>query len=598
MVSTPLPPYERLLIDAQQMSYQNTVIVRHDADVYWLGNIQNISGDYAFIDFQSSKAKPSWIHASRVWPLHFPHDEYRHGKTQVFVALRDEDDGPFRFRPALRLKIATACGHCQTLIFYVETLSRETESTSCLPRTDMVDKCQIALRFPVTEPSLLCRVDGLMFRRLFIPFFGARYFCNYTSDRFHIIKHFRDTLKRNAQLATLSDCCRFHLRIQQDGCTFVVISLAADPETAQWMATALRGMLLTHIVNRANLPPHDDRNFIGTGELPYKTDGKADQLNKCVSFNNLPPFLLSEILSFLELHSCVRVKRVCVLWQQLLSSDRATEHIRVCFGTCADATKSGNLNCYKTAYLLSRTVRSNTKSITILNPFLNYNYLSDLLEAMEIKLPVIIFKDYTITDCGNLYSYSKVSRSDGRKLLEWHGATIWLRFYQDSCQRIVLHNWKLSNIFGKALDQIFFDFCGSELHALPAHEVQWMQTLTHESRIDVLGIDKIQITIRKLVLDCSVDWESMISKFMWALDSNFAPVADEVYVKVKNVHARWVRTLAFPQEWDTIRVYLSVFSGFHADGTPKFWNEIDLRLVDVYKLSRMAVLGLAELFRV
>ncbi|XP_055356870.1 uncharacterized protein LOC129601974 [Paramacrobiotus metropolitanus] len=76
------------------------------------------------------------------------------------------------------------------------------------------------------------------------------------------------------------------------------------------------------------------------------------------------------------------------------------------------------------------------------------------------------------------------------------------------------------------------------------------------------------------------------------------PLTDDVYAKVTAVHARWVRNLQYPAEWDRIRAYLTVFSGFHADGTPKGWNDVDLRTEDVRTWSRLAVCGINDVFRV
>ncbi|XP_055336708.1 uncharacterized protein LOC129587130 isoform X2 [Paramacrobiotus metropolitanus] len=338
---------------------------------------------------------------------------------------------------------------------------------------------------------------------------------------------------------------------------------------------------------------------MGNGEK--RNDVGVDEPFEDVFIGYLPPLLLSEVFFGLELHSCERIKRVCVLWLQLLSNRGASEHIRICLDTCAEKATSGELNCYKTASLLSRTVRSTTKSLTIVKPFFPFSYLADLLEIMGIKLPAIIFKDFSITDSLNLYNRVDYSESPNRKLFAWHGATIWLDFSHNSCQRIVLHNWNLKKIFGRTVHAVFLNPFPIGRKILPTHEAQWIQPFMHESSIfwgDVLEIDKMQITIPKLILDCSQDMESMIGKFMWALDSNFPPIEDEVYMKVKNVHVRWVQTLAYPEEWETIRAYLSVFSGFHADGTLKCWNEIDLRCMEVCTLSRMALLGLAEIFRV
>ncbi|XP_055341992.1 uncharacterized protein LOC129590673 isoform X2 [Paramacrobiotus metropolitanus] len=605
MASTSVPPYERLLFDTQQMSYQNTVIVRHDSDVCWLGNIQNISGDNAFIHFGSKKVKPSWIHTGRVWPLHFPADAvaYKGGTIlfkQVFAALRDEDDGPFRFRPAFVADCLTACDLCE--IFYVETQDCENANAPGNLRKELVYRCQIAVKLPITEPPLLCRVEGLIFKKLFVPLNRAQDVFSDASDISRIIRHFRDTMKRDVRLAALSDCCRFHLRIQGDGCMFIVPSLTAEPETMQWMATALSEMLLTHLAHRADLSPFDNRCFSGTEEFSSGADVGVEQPKEAVFIGNLPPLLLSEVFSCLDLHSIVRIKRVCVLWQQLLSSRRATEHIAICLATCSKTAKTDNLSCYKTWYLLSLNIRSMTKSLTVLTPFFHVTYLADLLEAMQIKLPTIVFKDYTITDSNHMYEYANmpypVTPLDNRKLFAFHGTTIWLSFYRDKSQRIVLHNWKLSNIFGKSLFAIFCNPFTSGLKDLPAHEVHWMQSITPETWLDVIGIDRLQIAIPQVVLDCSQDEENMVSQFMWTLDNNFPPTADGIYVKVQKVHARWVETLSYPHEWNNIRAFLSVFSGFHADGTIKVWKDIDLRLVDVSQLSRMALLGIAELFRV
>ncbi|XP_055342007.1 uncharacterized protein LOC129590681 [Paramacrobiotus metropolitanus] len=296
--------------------------------------------------------------------------------------------------------------------------------------------------------------------------------------------------------------------------------------------------------------------------------------------------------------------RVCALWQQLLSSRRATEQIRICLETCSKESKSDNFNCIKGAYLLSRTVSSATKSLAIRKRFFNDLYLYSLLNSMQIKLPILVFEDYAFTEPNSLTMFPNATRipifsgSRDMRFFVCFGATIWLTIYQDTSKCIVLHNWKLSNIFGLALTQSFNSrYNVFPLVPLPAHEVKWMKPPTQESEIHVLEIDKIQVTIPKLVFDCSNDLVSMVCRFMWALDDNFPPVAEDVYAHVKSVHARWVQTIAYPHEWETIRAFLSVFSGFHADGTPRLWMETDLRLLDVCKPSRMALLGIGELFR-
>ncbi|XP_055348490.1 uncharacterized protein LOC129595490 [Paramacrobiotus metropolitanus] len=121
-----------------------------------------------------------------------------------------------------------------------------------------------------------------------------------------------------------------------------------------------------------------------------------------------------------------------------------------------------------------------------------------------------------------------------------------------------------------------------------------MKRLTSESH--ELAIDKLQIRIPRLFLKCSDGKMHMASRFMSAFNDNFAPVTEEMLLKVTIVHARWVRTLTYPDDWQPIRNFIQLFSGFHPDGTPQIWNDVDLRVLDVSKLSKMAVYGIDELF--
>ncbi|XP_055337989.1 uncharacterized protein LOC129588016 [Paramacrobiotus metropolitanus] len=93
----------------------------------------------------------------------------------------------------------------------------------------------------------------------------------------------------------------------------------------------------------------------------------------------------------------MQAKRVCALWQLLLSSPRMTDHISIHVDACwrlqADIS-----NCFKLAVLLNRSINSSTISLTFSGAFLPaYGmFIGQLLEFMDIRLPLIVFKGQII----------------------------------------------------------------------------------------------------------------------------------------------------------------------------------------------------------
>ncbi|XP_055330466.1 uncharacterized protein LOC129582867 [Paramacrobiotus metropolitanus] len=575
MTSPSMPPYQRMLADARQLSYQNTVAVRNDDGVCWLGHIQDIAGDYAFIDFQSKLAPASWQHAGRL------------------AALRDEDDGPFRFRPVTVLILGAGWG--ALVKDYGTTDIAPASGGSQKARMEVVDVCQTVEQAALAQPPLLYS-KSLIFTKLFVSFASAQDVLCDASDKSRIIKHFCESSSRAAGIGGSFDYGRFHLHIEENGCAFI----SGHPPTEPPTVAALSDMLQRHLDFRAYLPAFIYGDLCGSGNTP---NGKAQALNERMepplddaSMVHLPISLLCEIFAHLDLHSRMRVKRVCALWISLLSSRSVTEHISICLKTCSQTTKSHNLNSYKVASLLSRTVDSATKSLTLVHNF-DYHYcLSYLLAGMEITVPTIILKDHTVTNnCRYPITYDRdIIGFPLNYALTWRTAVL-----NDCCQRVLVYNWKVDKIFGAAVFELFyFSRCEKiqRFVGLPASEVKRMAHLTCESNVGVLAADALQITIPQLILQSSDGRYHMMRRFMWGLNDNFPPVTEDIYAKVTAVHARWVRNLWYPAEWDMIRGYLTIFSGFYTDGSPKSWDDVDLRTENVRTWSRMAVFGIKDIF--
>ncbi|XP_055343092.1 uncharacterized protein LOC129591458 [Paramacrobiotus metropolitanus] len=78
-------------------------------------------------------------------------------------------------------------------------------------------------------------------------------------------------------------------------------------------------------------------------------------------------------------------------------------------------------------------------------------------------------------------------------------------------------------------------------------------------------------------------------RFLSVLNDNCPAVTPRVRKKVKAVHARWVRKWTYPDRWTAIRVFLNLFSGFRSDDSPRSWDAVDLRKIDISMLSKLAL---------
>ncbi|XP_055356468.1 uncharacterized protein LOC129601629 [Paramacrobiotus metropolitanus] len=603
-----MPRYRSLLVDGNQISYQNTVAVRNADATWWLGYIQDMDGDHALIHFDSRKVTARWIHTGKIWPLPFYYEDNVHSgcdNVPAYVALRDEEEGPWRFRPTILLKRLSGCGTCE--IFHIRPYSSHVSVQAAAAPAELVERGQVAAQLPPSGPPLLKRRSdwtfkkyplverrgGLTYTKHFMPFAGAQGLLRDASDKFRVIKHFRDAFDHLQEPSVLWDDCRFHLRIERDGCMFIIINPDPSAETAQLAATLWAQVLDTHLANRVNLPPIGCGRFRASETIPCKADRDSDFSDTPARIRQLTPGLLSEVLAHLDLFSQTRTKRVCVLWELLLSSPRMADHISINMEICWEPQVDSN-NCYKLAALLSRSVNATTKSLTLLNasPPAHGSLISDLLDLIQIKLPWIAFKGQSIAK-----SWSLGGQNEHRLK---HGAFRDLRLHQDNCESMAVYNWKVAGLFGLATYEVFYAPFSVDsdygVCRLPASEQNLMKHLTHESH--ELAIDKLQSTIPRLLLKCRESEMGMTSRFMCSVNQNFPPVTEDMLAKVEAVYARWVRSLVYPDEWQTIRQYLLVFSGFYADGSPRMWENVDLRRVDARTLGKLAIYAINEVFAV
>ncbi|XP_055348971.1 uncharacterized protein LOC129595866 [Paramacrobiotus metropolitanus] len=95
----------------------------------------------------------------------------------------------------------------------------------------------------------------------------------------------------------------------------------------------------------------------------------------------------------------------------------------------------------------------------------------------------------------------------------------------------------------------------------------------------------------------SVDAPAEQTRILLAAANDHCPVVSpSVHEKVTAMHARWVRTLNYPEQWTGIRVFLQLFNSFHLDDTSQRWNQMDLRKLDIAVLTRITFAALDGCF--
>ncbi|XP_055342523.1 uncharacterized protein LOC129591042 isoform X2 [Paramacrobiotus metropolitanus] len=644
------PGFRRLLVGAESINYQNTVAVRmHTAgtagqEECWLGYIQDIRDEHVLVDFDARRAGAAarYMHASHVWPLPLMSLDMHFSESHnmpVFVALRDHYDGPFRFRPATVLYF-----DCECRMYFISTnlnLSRKNHAAASGNGNDIavVDWCQIMSRLPFAEPPLLARTTtGVLYTRHEILLnANARTQCVFntrtTADASQLIDSFRQVypIQPSAALAgagmlaykRMEENCRFHLRIGPDPhrCTFIVVDAASRDwtgaalqrileryATCRTAATGLSSSQATSITSHQTADnqllqlspgyPRCMRTESGRGSTDKEAIDAGTPGSAEATLRRLPLVLLTEILEVLDLHSQAHAIRVCALWQAILGDPRTAQHISVLADNLqSTSTQCGDHNyCCRFAMLLSRVITPKTRSVTLIarahdwegDPF-NWHmlwYVEKLLEVMRIQLPFLVLKSFCLMSPEPNLLLRFLDHCDQLMLdgLEMRGTDLFIEM------RGELQNWRQPNQEKRFINKCrsCWDF-GSHSNSLVLGHVQQPSVL-----------DATLIIIPRFICHWrdADDWEPVRRRFMWAMERAFPPASAAVHAKVAAVHARWCRSLPYPDDWYHIRRFINKYSGFHPDGSRHAYarDDADLRSVDIRQLSNMALWGIAEVY--
>ncbi|XP_055354758.1 uncharacterized protein LOC129600298 isoform X2 [Paramacrobiotus metropolitanus] len=82
-----------------------------------------------------------------------------------------------------------------------------------------------------------------------------------------------------------------------------------------------------------------------------------------------------------------------------------------------------------------------------------------------------------------------------------------------------------------------------------------------------------------------------------AANDHCPAVSQRVFEKVTTIYARWVNTLAYPEDWSCIRVFLQLFNTFSPGDLPQRWDSVDLRKLELADLTHVTFAALDGCFQ-
>ncbi|XP_055350223.1 uncharacterized protein LOC129596863 [Paramacrobiotus metropolitanus] len=301
-------------------------------------------------------------------------------------------------------------------------------------------------------------------------------------------------------------------------------------------------------------------------------------------FRDLPHAITACILGFLDIITQPRISGVCALWKLLCADCGVDRHI-IFDMRSQDAPKPGHRKgatewaylTYHFISMLDRIITPLTRTLAFVSGERNISMVSmwpirRILQFKRIRVPSIIgqnsrysahpeawtFRDSCLNSLNDTSNYSMLSDS---------GLV---------CEQLILRNYT-SQYYGTNILMGWFSRHANR-STWPQQEDRFRRRSNKFRRFAVLPCLRIRST------DTAAEQGRC---YLAAVNDQCPAVSLRVREKIAAVLARWVRTLAYPDDWADIRVFLNVFSSFYPDDSPQRWD-VDLRELDVTMLSNLA----------
>ncbi|XP_055349695.1 uncharacterized protein LOC129596441 [Paramacrobiotus metropolitanus] len=564
--------------DRRQANMGNTVLVNLDGEKdFYLDYLQDINGQNVYVDFDCTTIPPRWISAQRVWLHELLEKQYPQSQeSPAYVALRQQPNGPYIFRPAIRMKRYSTHGD----LFY--SYVRLANDTAARPWR-LVHRWQMVERLPeLSAPSLLERLPAVNYRKFSVSAPQVRLLEHI--DEHRIISVLNAAFRGG--YSNFAGWDRVFVRMEGDTIHFLVMDIyhyhprhrCANPRcwtdsTAEKVEAGLRDYMMPY----CNHPEFRPR-LLRFGE---------EKLDEQPMMNFLLPEIMSEIVLHLDVRSQVRGQRVCSLWAELLDNRASAVSITLdLHNISAHMPTQAATEAYHVAFILNRTVNETTKTLTLIGmtqrsgdfdlPYDTLqNQIEEYLRLKRTQLLAIVVQDYRSA----FRTISMVPILMPR--LREHDVYFIPSRLNSLCRKLLLVN------------------CVVELGT-------WLKSKGSVNKFPVLpGWDAADspdffVTVSRFWMTSKRKMPGdpgLFGHFGVVIGCGGPPVSVSVRDKIKQLHAYWVDKVPYPgKEWEKLRQLVELFGLCEMSLAPGFWSELDLRNFDGLPLTNLLLAVLAYLY--
>ncbi|XP_055327295.1 uncharacterized protein LOC129580679 [Paramacrobiotus metropolitanus] len=539
-----------------QFNLGNTVLVNLTSlDEFLLGYLQDINGDQVFIDFDCERIAPRWVPLQHVWHYEKPRITFDL-PCNVYAAVRREVGGPYVVQTAKLL-----CNWSydnQFLCCVAEHVSCSTEKYQAhivhhwqlierLPRNRHIDGiCRIPIKKVVYRSAKLRLLNDV--------------------QEFHI-ERLLDVGFRQGHRQIVMDRDSAFARIREEEIVFVIMRIQCCyprvmcplsrkcghntcwlTDTEKKVAAGIENYLfqttgLTEHLGNVGYRPQPDIAVLSS--LALKEQNKF-------GLSNLPPEIMSTVTYYLDTVSQGKLKRVCELWNTLLSDPTSSDYITIDFCALSPLLqRRAETEGYRLGRLLHRIISTRTKTLALVN--MNYRadtvdpviaLITDIL-TMKRRIPLIIIKNCWANILKPKYGPGVCYYMYTPDIFEWRKIHFQLLLLKKVCHRLQMFNVVIN--------------CGAWKGVLFPRQPGNYGRLKQP--------DSLIITIPKLEFDESASDADSIMQLKQALERHCPPVNPSVRNQIRRLHAGWVQRYRCPSDqWDGLRQLIELFGiGVAAD---------------------------------
>ncbi|XP_055352824.1 uncharacterized protein LOC129598794 [Paramacrobiotus metropolitanus] len=550
-----------------QLDVKNPVLVNVADNEYCLGYLQDVDGDNLFVDFDCTTLPPWWFPAGRVWFYNLNQGYYPTDK-EILVAVRNEPTGPYIFRPAIvvwyycdlflcRLIRKPVDSETTSLHFVHRWQTAYWDGGSVMKRSSKLDVEKVVICLKTTE--ITDEIDGFNIAEdlkacypgsdTVSPRFVDRIFVrNKENEIVFLIVIGGGIYDATPYYLFARPCCKIHSR---------------GPVTAGKVVASVRKYL--HL--RSNKP-----------EFPRIMP--ASDRTEC-PFTFLPTEITKETLLYLDVHSQAVTKRVCALWNILMSDVDSSVFATIDFSRKGMSPFHRATTSYHYGFVLNHAVSRDTKVLSLLKLSQRVNNNESMAALMEITSTVLTMNNAHLSVLLVKHWEVTVNRPPGVKF----ESTDFFDF-QTSERHYPILPLQLKKFCRQLVfSQFVVDF---DMHfdkkTFPKYAKHRMPGFAQASTLSSL---RIEIPNVRFAGEDSFD--DSTDRFTRTLD-DCCPTTDWfTKEQLWRLHAAWVHTVPYPgKKWVVFMQHLEYY-GIRQHVGSSVWRDLDLREFDNLPFSKLSL---------